>query len=168
MQESPGEAAWPVISRITKGKFFPSPFGKLPLFRRRKVYASVSAGSSSLFWGRPKTTTGGQQEAQPSQMPPVGLISPASSTQITPGSQTTLHISGGENPTAVLQCDKSYTAVTHPHILCCPFPSCFKLIYFCKHWPILKKRGSSEPLQSSFSQERKTKLPWMCRCSKTH
>lgn len=131
VQESLGEAEWPVISRITKGKFFPCPFGRLPLFRRRKVYGSVLAGSTSLFWERPKTTTRGQRDPLPSLMPPFGLISPASSTQITPGSQTPLHVSGGENCGAVLQRDKSCAAVTHPYILHCLFPSRFKLIYFC-------------------------------------
>lgn len=118
VQESLAEAVWPVISRITKGKFFPCPFGKLPLFRR-KVYWSVLAGSSSLFWGRPKTIAWGQQDALPSQMPTVGLISPVSSTQITPGSQALLHISGGENHSAVLQRVKSCAAVTtstHPSL----------------------------------------------------
>lgn len=162
-QESVGKAARPVISRITK--FFPCPLGKLPLCRT-KVCGWVSAGSSRL-----SLTAHSHWDAPLSQMPPARLgfpkcLQPGSfpSTQITPRSQTSLHVPGGENPGS---CDKSCTPVTHPPILCCPFPSCFKLTYFYQHWHILKKRGSSEPSQSTFSQERKIKFPQMCRCSKT-
>lgn len=143
-------------------KVFPMPIWKASSLQKKEgLWISFSRLLQPPL-GKTQNQRGAQRGsggAQPSQMPPVGLISPASSTQITPGSQTSLHVSGGENRNAVLQRDKSSTAVTHPHILRCPFPSCFKLIYFCQHWPILKKRGQVSLFKEAFPKRGNQSFP---------
>lgn len=75
-------------------------------------------------------------------MPPVGLISPASSAWITPGSQTSLHVSGGETRSAVTN---PALAVTHPHILHHPFHP--KLSTVGSTGPFWRKEGQTSLFQ---------------------
>lgn len=136
VQGSLGEAAWPVISRITKGKFFPCPFGKLPLFRRRKVYTDQFCRLCQPWLGKARSQCLGAVGCSAFLNSPLGLISPAGSTQ-TPGSQTSLHISRGENQPGCF---------TTRQTLCCSDTSTHPLlpisISFCQHWSVLKVQGA--------------------------
>lgn len=124
VQGSLGEAAWPVISRITKGKFFPCPFGKLPLFRKRKVYMHQFCRLCQPWLGKAWSHCLGTVGCSAFLNSPIGIISPAFKP---PGSQTSLHISRGENQ----HCFTTW------QIPCCSDTSTHPLlpisISFCQH-----------------------------------
>lgn len=152
VQGALGEAAWPVISRITKGKFFfPCPFGKLPLFKKRKVYMDPFFRLCQPWMGedlKPLLGDSGML-CLPKCSSWANFPSPAALKS--PGSQTSLHISRGEN---------QHGCFTTWQILRCGDTSTHPLL------PISISKFK-EPFRSSFPQEKKPSST-MCKCSETH